>query len=97
MTARNTDLKRGTQIAYVPMHASGSLHHPDVERGFVTSVSGSFAFCRYWSKHSPGELRTKANSEGTPLECIVVVDSVPQADVDAALAVIDHAAGHHTG
>lgn len=78
-------LERGTQIAYVPTHAGGNLYHPDVEFGFVTSVKKDVAFCRYWSKYSPGELRTKANSEGTPLDCIVVMNSHPQAEVEAML------------
>jgi len=56
------------QIAYIPLHANGDLTHPDVEFGFVTSVSfkGDTIFCRYWSKYNPAELRTKANSESTP-------------------------------
>jgi hypothetical protein len=78
-------MKRGTQIIYVPMHTEGNLDHPDCEPGFVTSVREDFAFCRYWSKHSPGELRTKANSEGTPLDCLVVKDTVPQWRVDELL------------
>lgn len=62
-----TTLTRGTQILYVPMHAQGDTNHPDVEPGFVTSQRGDVVFCRYWSKHAPGELRTKANSEATPV------------------------------
>lgn len=88
-----TTLTRGTQILYVPMHAHGDTNHPDVEAGFVTSVRGDVAFCRYWSKYAPGELRTKANSEATPLAAIVVRDTVPQHQVTAALAAIDKEAG----
>ena len=84
-----TTLTRGTQILYVPMHANGDTQHPVVEAGFVPSVRGDVAFCRYWSKHAPGELRTKANSERTPLDSIVERDTVPQAQVTAALAAID--------
>lgn len=53
-------LKPGTQIIYIPMHAKGDENHPDVEEGFVTTHRpGSDAvYCRYWSKHYPGELRT---------------------------------------
>ena len=78
-------MKRGTQIIYVPMHAEGNTEHSDCEAGFVTSLRKDFAFCRYWSKHHPGELRTKANSEATPLDCLVVKDTRPQTEVAHAL------------
>lgn len=60
-------LKRGDQIIYVPRHAKGDTDHPNCERGFVTSVRGDNAFCRYWRKRLPFELRTTANSELTPI------------------------------
>ncbi len=76
----------GTQIAYVPTHADGNVFHPDVEFGFVVRESASgpglHYFCRYWRKGHPGELRTVANSENTPLSCLVLHESVPQAVVD---------------
>ena len=38
--------------------------HPDCEVGFVTSIKpGVGAYCRFWSKVDPSDLRTKANSE----------------------------------
>jgi hypothetical protein len=77
-------LERGTQIIYVPNHADDTSH-PDCEAGFVTSACATTAFCRYWSKHEPGELRTKANSENTYIENLVIQDTVPQARVEAAL------------
>ncbi len=73
------NLERGTQIVYVPRHAqyrrtdgtwTWDPDHPDVERGFVMSQRGEFVFCRYWHKGEPGNLRTRANSEATPLACI---------------------------
>jgi hypothetical protein len=82
------DLKRGTQIAYVPTHTKGDLQHPDVEVGFVTSVQGGTAFCRYWSKCSQGELRTKANSESTPIEMLIPYTSVPSSWVRKELRII---------
>jgi len=82
-------MKRGTQIAYIPTHANGDINHPDVEFGFVTSTRNDVAFCRYWSKRNPFELRTKANSEATPVDMIVGVNSVPKVMVDQALKVID--------
>ena len=84
-----TVIARGTQILYVPMHAQGDTNHPDCEAGFVTSVRGDVAFCRYWNKRLPAELRTKANSEATPIGALVEQWSVPQRLVDEALAAID--------
>jgi hypothetical protein len=55
------------QVAYIPTHAGGSMSHPDVEYGFVTSkrrLDGSYVV-RYWSKRYPQELRTKSNGEIT--------------------------------
>src|SRR3989344_9446361 len=62
-------LCRGTQVVYIPTHAHGDPKHPDAEVGFITSLGkdGHAVFCRYWSKFSPDELRTKANSEATPI------------------------------
>jgi len=38
--------------------------HPDCEVGFVTSIKpGVGAYCRFWSKVDPSDLRTKSNSE----------------------------------
>lgn len=75
-------LKSGTQIVYVPNHAEGDLNHYDCEIGFVMrdQKDGSDSvFCRYWRKGLAGiELRTKANSELTPIDNIIVMDSVPQ-------------------
>ena len=79
-------LKRGTQIAYVPTHAKGDLYHPDVQYGFVTSGPGlDTYFCRYWSKHHEKELRTKANSECTPVNCLRVIDTQSQELIEEML------------
>jgi len=80
-------MKRGTQIAYVPMHADGDLDHPDVEFGFafVASVRDNAVFCRYWRKGQPGVLRTTANSELTVLRLLVEHKSVEQSVVDRVL------------
>lgn len=83
-----TTMQRGTQILYVPTHAEGDIRHPDIEAGFVTSVKGDTVYCRYWRKDL-SELRTKANSEGTPRDLIVIQESVAQWRVDAALSAID--------
>ena len=84
-------LKQGTQIIYVPTHANGDTSHRDCQTGFLaydkefTPTSNLMAYCRYWSKHSPGELRTKANAELTPLNLVVFQDTVPQEQVDRAI------------
>jgi hypothetical protein len=78
-------IQRGTQIIYVPTHANGDIRHQDCEPGFVTSVRGRNAFCRYWSKYHPQELRTKANSELTPIDLLVIRDTVPKSRVSRML------------
>jgi hypothetical protein len=86
---------RGSQIAYIPNHAKDTegkaiLTHPDIEYGFINSFnSEGKPFCRYWNKNIPTELRTKANSELTDLQNILICVSVPQSQVDAAIADID--------
>ena len=85
------EYKRGTQIAYVPDHVipPSNLGHPDVEFGFVMDDKGDVCFCRYWIKGKPGELRTVANSEGTPKRMLRMVTSVRQHVVDHAVAVLE--------
>ena len=83
-------LKRGVQIIYVPDHADGDMSHPDCQPGFVTSVAKEFAFCRYWRMYNgmlidPPDLRTKANSEMTNFNHILIVDTVDQDVVTKAL------------
>jgi hypothetical protein len=85
-------LKRGTQIAYVPLHAKNNIGHPDVQFGFVTSVRGDTVFCRYWSKSHHG-LRTTANSEGAYKNMIVEYTSRPQEDVIRTLEWMDEQEG----
>lgn len=82
-------LAPGTQIAYIPMHANADIEHPDVEFGFVSSVSrhchddGMFVyFCRFWRKGEPGQLRTVANSETCVADTIVEHVSVDQEVVE---------------
>ncbi len=81
---------RGTQIAYIPLHAKGDINHKDVQFGFITSAAKDGAwFCRYWYDEKiagvKGELRTKSCSEATPAECLVEHDSYSEEMVDAAL------------
>ncbi len=80
---------RGTQIVYTPTHARGDMNHPDSQSGFITHNSeiGGAVFCRYWSKNPkrPKQLRTKSNSELTPISLLVFWETVPQRDVEIAL------------
>lgn len=78
-------LDRGTQIIYLPTEAHGEVDHPNCETGFVTSVLGDVAFCRYWSKSSPEELQNKLGGVATYIRDLIKKDTVPQADVEAAL------------
>lgn len=78
-------MKRGTQIAYIPNHAKGDINDPDVEFGFVTSIRGDVAFCRYWHRDRPEELRTTANSEATSMDNLVEHNSKLQGLVDQLL------------
>ena len=82
-------LQRGTQVAYVPARANGSLTHKDVEYGFVTSVRGNLAFCRYWDWD--GKLRTIADSLATPIDYLVPLDTVDQLVVDEWLERLEYA------
>jgi len=65
----------GALVIYVPNHAHGWLGHKDCERGFVTAISigRQCAWCRFWSKYDPAELRTRANSERCDYDNLVVV------------------------
>ena len=84
-----TKFYKGMQIACVPSHADNDLSHPDVEFGFVVSVKEDAAFCRYFSKSRPNELRTLANSELTPFYALVRHYHHPQALIDNLLQKIE--------
>ncbi len=73
-------MQPGTQIIYIPSHAKGDSTHKDCEEGFVVSIAESSlkAWCRFWCNSNPEELRTKANSEFTPLKRLIVQDTRPQ-------------------
>ena len=88
-------LKPGTQIVYIPTHAEGNENHPDCESGFVTSVRGDIAFCRYWRNGIEpsgyySELRTTANSEATPLANLIIKKTVPQGMIAGLLNTFEH-------
>lgn len=83
------EFKRGDQVAYIPNHANGNIDHPDVEFGFIVSVRpDNAAFVRYWSKRNPSELRTKANSEATPVANLVHHQAKPQEEIDELLKTL---------
>jgi len=71
--ATKLNCKMGTQIVYVPNHALGDINHEAAEKGFVTATKEDGAFCRFWSKDRPKELRTTANSEFCKYENLVVL------------------------
>ena len=83
-------MRKGTQIAYIPLHANGNINHPDVEFGFVTSIHRDVDshYCRYWRKGHLGELRTTSCSELTPNEYLVIHVSVEPFVVNRALKQI---------
>lgn len=68
----------GDQIVYIPSHAN-DIFHKDAEFGFITGFnSKGDAFCRYWRNPDKNELRTKANSECTPVSLLQKYDLKPQ-------------------
>ena len=85
----STEFKQGTQIIYIPIHADGDIHHQDCQEGFVaheTILPGNAIFCRYWATGAiPRRLRTIANSEATPIDMLIIRDTVPQQDVEAII------------
>lgn len=87
----NKEFKRGDQVAYVPDHANGDISHIDVDFGFVATIyrpKSTFVFVRYWSKHSPNELRTKANSEATLPINLAHYSTKPQEEIDELLKTL---------
>ncbi len=80
-------MKIGDQILYDPGHESGR------ECGFITGVksTGETIFCRFWSRHNLGFLRTLANSEGCRKEDLVKTgENVPQQIVKAWLKYLGY-------
>ncbi len=74
-------MENGTQIIYFPPHVEyGDETHPDTEFGFVLGQCpiDNMEWCRYWHKLYRNELRTKANSEATPLHRLMVKDTKHQ-------------------
>ncbi len=81
--------QRGDQVAYTPPHVAGNLHHSSTEFGFVMSPAGpGHYWCRFWRRGHLGELRTTANSEIAPADCLVAHDSVAPVRVDEAIGMI---------
>lgn len=98
--------KLGTQIVYVPNHKMkrylelGEMNfgYPhDCQPGFVVGKSkvDDSVFCRYWRiTHTQRvleyELRTKANSELTPISNLVAKDLVPQEIVQNIMVALGY-------
>ncbi len=90
-------LARGDQVVYVPRRVIGQaetirdvMEHPATAYGFVTSVQEKnlIAYVRYWSKGTPMTLRTRSNSEGSPLHLLYPYISVPQSVVTSMLETL---------
>jgi len=79
--------KTGTQIVYIPNHAEDE-NDSVCEEGFVTSINEKGVFCRYWSKHEPGTLRTMANSELTPFDNLIIKDTHSPRQIETMLNMI---------
>lgn len=87
---------RGVQIMYIPTHVADTAGaditlSPENETGFIErmGLSGKVALCRYWRRGQPGELRTTANGEWTPLANLYLHQSVSEERVAEVLAQID--------
>lgn len=82
--AEGHQLKRGTQVLYIPEHAV-DLNDPVCEQGFVTHVPapGTHVFVRYF--HADGSLRTWANSELTPVNRLWEIVLRPQEEIASLL------------
>ncbi len=94
------ELKAGTQIIYVPSHASGNINHPDCEAGFVMSETTTTSnhphyFCRYWSKSDRHRLRTLSNSEITGEVWLVTQDTRDQTMIDKLVTLLKHGYPEH--
>jgi hypothetical protein len=79
------------QICYVPPHLNNEadMANPEnwkypngIQVGFVTSTqaNGKYVFCRYWeydyeTKEPIDSLRTRANSEGTSIKNLYLLDT----------------------
>lgn len=89
----STPLKVGTQIIYVPEHVrsacgnnmSKMIAHQDAEFGFVSSWNDDTVFCRFWSNHFMGALRTLANSEGCNRRDLELHSRYHQAIIDVTI------------
>lgn len=89
--AEPAGLPFGKQVAYIPDWAytdqpEDVLNHDSVQFGFVTGLNNNSAsvFIRYWNKQRD-DLRTKANSEGTPIHNVYIFSAVSQTMVSKAI------------
>ncbi len=77
------EVKEKTQIIYVPDHANGDTSHSACEVGFVTHVTKTWVFVRFWMPNMI-DMRTKLNSEPCAHHQIVVQNTVEQQQVEDA-------------
>jgi len=88
LTKRNFMTLDGTILSFALNWIKDKSHYPrDIERGFVTSITSTTVFCRYWNYD--GTLRTKSCSEGINIEYLYLIDGTSyafqQEKIDAAL------------
>lgn len=83
------DVKKGVQIIYIPTHCKGNIFHEDIQKGFIMSLCNDkkSAFCRYF--YSNGDLRTRANSESTPLDMLYLAHHSNQKKIDDTIKFIE--------
>lgn len=95
MSENLAEWPRGTQVLYVPGHANGNERHPDVQAGFVWRDSGGAAvFVRYFAKGNPDVLRTRANSESTPRDMLVLRQHHTPEEIAGWVGYIEAAEAH---
>lgn len=89
----NGKFKVGDQVLYIPTHAEGDPSHPDCEEGFVTSVGANGAvFCRYFFPRHGG-IRTRANSESTYPDDLILFNHRSPAEIQRMLNEIEKSGG----
>jgi hypothetical protein len=95
----NKKFKLYQQVAYIPWHARKAnggqgINDPDIELGFIMSIppkmgDGQDYFVRYWRRDHPGVLRTTANSERTPGDCLVAPPKRLQIDQAVVIKAVE--------
>ncbi len=91
---KDTPLKVGMQVAYVPSHVREEcendwdriVEHQDTEFGFVSSWNDETVFVRFWSQYWMAGIRTLANSEGCSWQDLELYDSHADFEISKVIA-----------